>query len=79
MAKELNKAQTLMNKLIKSSKIEGAERLVDSTILNEKKPAPTRVKLINVALSGKIDGGVPGCGGCVIIPVPPPIICLDPP
>lgn len=58
MAKELNKAQTLMNKLIKSSKIEGAERLVDSVILNERPTAQTRVKLINVALSGRTDGGL---------------------
>lgn len=55
---DLNKAQTLMDRLIKSSKIEGAERLMDSSILNEKPPSPTRVKLINVALSGKIDGGI---------------------
>lgn len=68
MAKELNKAQTLMNKLIKSSKIEGAERLMDSVILNEKPPAQTRVKLINVALSGKIDGGLRS--GCTLISGP---------
>lgn len=55
---EGNKAQTLMDRLIKSSKIESAERLVDSVILNERPPAQTRVKLINVALSGKIDGGI---------------------
>lgn len=65
MAKELNKAQTLMNKLIKSSKIEGAERLTDSVILNEKPTAQTRVKLINVALSGKLDGGL-GAGVTLI-------------
>lgn len=61
----INKAQSLMDKLLKTSKIEGAERLVDSTILNEKPPAQTRVKLINVALSGRVDGGL-SCG-CFLI------------
>lgn len=72
MAKEkqtnnLNKASALMERMLKNSKIEGVERLIDSEILNEKPPAQTRVKLINVALSGKIDGGVPGSGGCTLI------------
>ena len=63
----MNKAQNLMDKLLKNSKIESVERLLDSQILNEKPSAQTRVKLINVALSGKIDGGVPGSGGCTLI------------
>lgn len=63
----MNKAQNLMERMLKNSKIESVERLLDSQILNEKPSAQTRVKLINVALSGKIDGGVPGSGGCTLI------------
>ncbi len=60
-----SKASDLMKKLLKSSKIEKAERLEDSIILNEKPQAKTRVKLINVALSGRMDGGL-GAGVTLI-------------
>lgn len=70
MAKNGNigNAQSLMEKMLKSGKIKEAERLENSDILKEKPKAPTSVKLINVALSGKMDGGVGS--GCTLIAGP---------
>lgn len=48
----------LMSKLINSSTIKLTAALKDSTIFNKKEMVPTRVPMINVALSGSIDGGM---------------------
>ena len=58
---EGNKAQTLMDKMLKFSRITQAERLVDSIILNEQMGPPTKIKMLNVAWSGSMSHG-PNCG-----------------
>lgn len=58
---EGNKAQSLMDKILKNSTIKTACMLEDSQVLKETKPIKTRVPVLNLALSGKIKGGmVPG-------------------
>ena len=47
-----------MDKLKKNSKINTTEVLADSKFFNEKDMTPTDVPMINVALSGSIDGGI---------------------
>lgn len=49
---------SIMNKLKKNSKIQGTEVLADSKFFNDKDMIPTDVPMINVALSGSIDGGL---------------------
>lgn len=53
----MNKAQSLMDKMLKFSRIAQIERLVDSTILNERPGAPTKIKMLNIAWSGSMDSG----------------------
>ena len=47
-----------MNKLKKNSKIKTTEVLSESKFFNEKDMVPTDVPMVNVALSGSVDGGV---------------------
>lgn len=49
---------SLMDRLKKSSKIPETSVLTDSTLFTEKKQTPTPVPMINVALSGELDGGI---------------------
>jgi len=48
----------LMDKLKKNSKIEFTAVLEDSKFFNDKDQVPTSVPMINVALSGQLDGGL---------------------
>jgi RecA/RadA recombinase len=48
----------LMDKLKKNSKIEFTAVLEDSKFFNAKDEVPTQVPMINVALSGRLDGGL---------------------
>lgn len=48
----------LMSKLKKNSKIEFTSSLEDSKFFGEKDMIPTSVPMINVALSGRLDGGL---------------------
>jgi hypothetical protein len=48
----------IMDKLKKNSKIKETEILADSKFFSEKDQVPTEVPMINVALSGSIDGGL---------------------
>lgn len=58
---DLNKAQTLMDRIIKNSTIKDISMLEDSQVLKETKPIKTRVPVLNLALSGRLKGGlVPG-------------------
>jgi len=47
-----------MDKLKKNSKVKTTEILSDSKFFNEKDMVPTDVPMMNVALSGSIDGGI---------------------
>ena len=49
---------SLLDKLKKSSRVTGAEVLSDSKLFGEKELTPTPVAMVNVALSGSIDGGL---------------------
>ena len=49
---------SLLDKLKKNSKIEGADILSDSNLYSKKDVCQTSVPMINVALSGSIDGGL---------------------
>jgi len=49
---------SIMDKLKKNSKIKTTEVLADSKFFTEKDMVPTDVPMVNVALSGSIDGGV---------------------
>lgn len=49
---------SLRDKLIKNSTIELTDTLADSKIFTKKDMVPTSVPMINVALSGSVDGGV---------------------
>ena len=57
----MNKAQNLMDKLLKNSTIKLTSPLIDTTIINEADPIPTKIPMLNLALSGKLKGGsLPG-------------------
>ena len=47
-----------MDKLKKNSKIKTTDVLSESKFFNEKDMTPTDVPMVNVALSGSIDGGL---------------------
>jgi hypothetical protein len=47
-----------MDKLKKNSKLKATEILSESKFFNEKDMVPTDVPMVNVALSGSIDGGL---------------------
>jgi RecA/RadA recombinase len=49
---------SLLDKLKKSSRVTGAEILSDSKLFGEKELTTTPVPMVNVALSGSIDGGL---------------------
>lgn len=49
---------SIMNKLKKNSKVQGTEILSQSKFFTEKDMVPTNVPMVNVALSGSVDGGV---------------------
>ena len=49
---------SLLEKLKKSSRVTGAEVLSDSKLFGEKELTTTPVPMVNVALSGSIDGGL---------------------
>lgn len=49
---------SIMNKLKKNSKIKETEILSTSKFFNSKDMVPTNVPMVNVALSGSVDGGV---------------------
>lgn len=49
---------SIMNKLKKNSKLKATEVLSESKFFNEKDMVPTDVPMVNVALSGDIDGGL---------------------
>jgi len=49
---------SIMDKLKKNSKVQGTEILSQSKFFNEKDMVPTNVPMVNVALSGSVDGGV---------------------
>jgi len=49
---------SLLEKLKKSSRVTGADVLSDSKLFGEKELTPTPVAMVNVALSGSIDGGL---------------------
>src|SRR6056300_1711390 len=52
---------SLIEKLTKNSTIKMTAPLMDSTVFGKKDMAPTTVPMVNVALSGRLDGGlVPG-------------------
>ena len=47
-----------MDKLKQNSKLKHTEVLADSKFFNEKDQTPTDVPMVNVALSGSVDGGL---------------------
>ena len=49
---------SIMDKLKKNSKLKNTEILSESKFFNEKDMVPTDVPMINVALSGSVDGGL---------------------
>ena len=52
---------SLLEKMLKSSTIKNSAPIMDSKVFGKKEMAPTAVPMVNVALSGRVDGGlVPG-------------------
>ena len=49
---------SIMDKLKKNSKLKSTEVLSESKFFNDKEMIPTDVPMVNVALSGSVDGGV---------------------
>ena len=49
---------SIMDKLIKNSKSDFTSKLSESKFFNEKDMVPTNVPMINVALSGSMEGGL---------------------
>ena len=49
---------SLMEKLAKNSTIKSTAPIMDSKVFGKKDMAPTSVPMVNVALSGKLDGGL---------------------
>jgi len=49
---------SLMDKMRKAGVVKDAALLEDSTFFNKKSHAPTAIPIINVALSGRLDGGL---------------------
>jgi len=49
---------SLLNRLIKNSTVKDTEVLTDSKVYGKKDMIPTSVPMVNVALSGRIDGGL---------------------
>lgn len=49
---------SLLDKLVKNSTVKATAPLSESKVYGKKEMAPTPVPMVNVALSGKVDGGV---------------------
>ena len=49
---------SIMDKLKKNSKLDHTSILSESKFFNEKDMVPTHVPMMNVALSGSVDGGL---------------------
>jgi len=49
---------SIMDKLKKNSKLKSTDVLADSKFFNDKEQVATKVPMVNVALSGSVDGGV---------------------
>ncbi len=49
---------SLLDKLVKNSTIKMTAPITDSKVFGKKEMAPTPVPMVNVALSGSIDGGL---------------------
>lgn len=49
---------SLLDKMKKNSKVKFADTLSDSKFFTQKDMVPTHVPMVNIALSGKLDGGV---------------------
>jgi RecA/RadA recombinase len=49
---------SLMEKLAKNSTIKATSNIMDSKVFGKKEMSPTPVPMVNVALSGRIDGGL---------------------
>jgi hypothetical protein len=58
MAKDTTAKLSLRDRLIKNSTIKLTSVLTDSEVYNNKTTIQTRVPMINVAFSGKVDGGI---------------------
>jgi len=58
MAKTSVEKGSLQERLLKNSSLKGTALLTESTIYNKKDIIQTRVPMINVAFSGKVDGGI---------------------
>jgi RecA/RadA recombinase len=58
MKERKRKMSSIMDKLKKNSKIKTTDILSESKFFNEKTMTPTDVPMVNVALSGSIDGGL---------------------
>ena len=56
--KERKNNMSIMDKLKKNSKIKSSDILSESKFFTEKDMTPTSVPMVNVALSGSVDGGV---------------------
>jgi RecA/RadA recombinase len=56
--KERKNKMSIMDKLKKNSKIKSTDILSESKFFTEKDMTPTSVPMVNVALSGSVDGGV---------------------
>ena len=48
---------SIIDKLKKNSKLKNTEVLSESSFFNSKEMVPTSVPMVNVALSGSMDGG----------------------
>lgn len=55
---QLGKASKLMERMIANSTIKLASVLTDTDIINEVEPIQTKVPMLNLALSGKLKGGI---------------------
>ena len=49
---------SIMDKLKKNSRVGGTDVLSDSKLFSNKDQVPTDVPMVNVALSGNLDGGL---------------------
>jgi len=47
-----------MDKLLKAGAVKGSEILAESAFFNERDTIPTTIPILNIALQGKLDGGV---------------------
>jgi hypothetical protein len=57
-SKGLNKAQALMDRILKNTTLKYTSPLNESEILVETPAIPTRIPMLNMALNGRVDGGI---------------------